>query len=88
MIQAGNNLIPVIVIEEKVYNGACEGDGFHRFTIAYEIGHTILHFDDLCFSRSIRHRENNEWFRDSEWQVNTFAEEFLEDIRYIYTSLF
>ena len=31
-----------IRIKQKIYDKACDGDGFARFTIAHEIGHFVL----------------------------------------------
>ncbi|WP_053228084.1 ImmA/IrrE family metallo-endopeptidase [Spirochaeta cellobiosiphila] len=84
-------IIPFIRIPNKVYAGALKGDGFHRFTIAHEIGHAILHKTDLLINfiraeRSTSHRKEKKWYEDSEWQANTFASELLADIRSITTA--
>ena len=64
-------------IRESVYNGACEGKGRDRMTIAHEVGHYILHTDQYpkkcrsISSSSIRA------FESSEWQAKAFAAELL-----------
>ena len=64
-------------IRESVYNGAYEGKGRDRMTIAHEVGHYILHTDQypkMCRAispRSIRA------FESSEWQAKAFAAELL-----------
>ena len=82
-ITKDGSLIPLIIIRESVYNGAVEQNGFHRFTIAHEIGHALMHTREMGFSRSTDHRLNDEWFRDSEWQANTFAGELLAYYKFI-----
>ena len=77
--------IPLIKLEQRVYDGANNGNGRDRFTIAHEIGHAFLHIYDLRLSRSTAHRAKKEWFRDSEWQANVFASEFLVDDRLMHS---
>lgn len=74
---------PLITLKEDVYNKADLGDGFHRFTIAHELGHAFLHIQDLKLSRSTNHIQKQEWYMDSEWQANVFAAELLADVNYI-----
>lgn len=62
----------VIILREDVYEGACEGNGFHRFTVAHEIGHVIMHSDQIGFARAF-HKENDKVYCNSEWQANEFA---------------
>lgn len=66
-----------IRIRESVYNGAWEGNGRDRMTIAHEIAHFIL----LClcgfkFSRCFSWRKVPV-YRDPEWQAKCFAGEFM-----------
>lgn len=70
--QANYNLITnVMRVRESVYNGACNGNGRDRFTIAHELGHYFLH-NEVVLSRV----DTNivvPIYRDPEWQANTFA---------------
>lgn len=60
-----------IRIRESVYDGACEGNGRDRFTLAHEFGHFMLHgSQDYQFART---GESLPAYRDPEWQANTFA---------------
>lgn len=60
----------LIQIREDVYDGACNGVGRDRMTIAHEIGHAILHTDSL---RSARDFGAIKRFEDPEWQAMAFA---------------
>lgn len=60
-----------MLIRESVYNGACNGNGRDRFTLAHELGHFVIHRNvDYTFARS---EEKVESYQDPEWQANTFA---------------
>ena len=66
-----------IRIQESVYNGACEGKGRDRMTIAHELGHFLT----LCLlgfklERNFR-KEECLSYRDPEWQAKCFAGELL-----------
>ncbi|MDO4296011.1 MAG: ImmA/IrrE family metallo-endopeptidase [bacterium] len=66
-----------IRIKESVYDGACNGNGRDRMTIAHELGH----FFTLCFcgfklERNFS-REKVPAYRDPEWQAKCFAGELL-----------
>lgn len=64
-------------IRESVYNGACDGNGRDRFTLAHEIGHYFMHSDiDLLLNR-IDRNTSIPLYRNSEWQANTFASALL-----------
>lgn len=64
----------LIQIREDVYDGAVEGVGRHRFTMAHELGHLFLHRGSVSFARS---KLDIKPFEDPEWQANCFAGEFL-----------
>lgn len=74
-----------IRLREDVYESLCRGDARARFTLAHELGHLFLnHRVDQTFARS--HQEHShETFRDSEWQADTFASEFLAPAQYYET---
>lgn len=68
----------IILIQESVYNGACNGNHRDRFTLAHELGHLLLHeTDSISFARS---NEKIKAYLDPEWQANTFAGELLVPI--------
>jgi hypothetical protein len=70
-----------IALRNDVYRGACSGVGRDRFTAAHELGHFLLHKGEgLAFPRE---STGAKVYCDSEWQANTFAREFLVDIRYV-----
>lgn len=66
-----------IRIKESVYEGACNGLGRDRMTIAHEIGHyyTIC----VCGFKLTPNFNNTEiiTFRDPEWQAKCFAGELM-----------
>ena len=64
----------VIRIREDVYDGACEGKGRDRMTCAHEIGHAILHTNNLV---SARNYEEVRTYEDPEWQAKAFAGHWL-----------
>ena len=63
----------IILIREDVYEGAANGRGRDRFTLAHELGHLILHTGVPLSRSSLDHKP----YEDSEWQANTFASELL-----------
>ncbi|MDC7218602.1 MAG: ImmA/IrrE family metallo-endopeptidase [Spirochaetales bacterium] len=73
----GQLYIACIKLKNSVYEGACEGNGFHRFTCCHELGHAIMHLSEMKLERSTSHRENRNWLVDSEWQANQFASKLL-----------
>ena len=66
-----------IRIKQTVYDGACNGEGRDRMTIAHEIGHYFT----LCFCgfRLERNFSGGKiiTFRDPEWQAKCFAGELM-----------
>ncbi|WP_243040558.1 ImmA/IrrE family metallo-endopeptidase [Dyella sedimenti] len=71
----------VIFLREDVYEGLRLNRGRDRFTAAHELGHFVLHDNPLA--RSFRSSENLEVFRDSEWQADNFAGEFLMPVEVV-----
>lgn len=59
----------IIKIKQSVYDGAVDGNGKDRFTLAHELGHAILH-RELALSRCDRKPKT---YEDPEWQANEFA---------------
>jgi Zn-dependent peptidase ImmA (M78 family) len=67
----------VIVIKESVYDGACNGKGRDRMTIAHEIGHYLLvRAHGLQLQRDFSKRPM-QTYEDPEWQADCFAGELL-----------
>ncbi len=58
-----------IKVRQSVYNGAAEGVGKDRFTLAHELGHSLMH-REMALYRSDRIPKA---FEDPEWQANEFA---------------
>lgn len=67
-----------IKIRESVYNGACEGKGRDRMTIAHEFAHFIL-ICVLGLKLTRCYGKNNKPYTDPEWQAMCFAGEFMID---------
>lgn len=66
-----------IRIKESVYNGAANGVGRDRMTIAHEIGHYFtLCFCGFTFQRNFNKQEVPT-FQSPEWQAKCFAGELL-----------
>lgn len=67
----------LIRIKQSVYDGAVDGDGCNRMTIAHEIGHFLM----LCsFGFQLQRNFDNEEipaYMDPEWQAKCFAGEFM-----------
>ena len=73
-----------IRIKESVYNGAAEGNGRDRMTIAHEIGHYFtLCFCGFQFQRNFK-KETVPAYRSPEWQAKCFAGELLIDFDLVY----
>jgi uncharacterized protein DUF955 len=64
-----------IHLREDVYDGACNGQGRDRFTIAHELGHLLIH-KNVPLSRT-NCPETIPAFKNSEWQADCFAGELL-----------
>lgn len=66
-----------INIREDIYEGACNGNGRDRFTLAHELGHYLLHNKDNV---NLARRDSeipSKIYENSEWQADTFAAELL-----------
>ena len=72
-----------IRIKESVYDGACEGNGRDRMTIAHELGHYLT----LCqygFKLQRNFSKNDvPPYRDPEWHAKCFAGELLVPIHLV-----
>lgn len=69
----------LIQIKNSIYESASDGCGHCIFTLAHELGHLLLHRNQKpSFARG-----QHKIYEDSEWQADTFASEFLMDVRYI-----
>lgn len=68
-----------IRIKESVYDGAINGNGRDRMTIAHEIGHYLtLCFYGFKFQRNFK-KEKIPAYKSPEWQAKCFAGELLVD---------
>jgi hypothetical protein len=72
-----------IKIRQSVYDDACAGEGFARFTVVHEVSHNLL----LCVSRSnlYLNRGNRavKRYEDPEWQADCLAGELLAPVHLI-----
>lgn len=82
-LQPVPNGTPRLCINESVYEGACEGGNFGRFTLAHELGHYFLHSRQPIPLARTSITPDHPPFEDSEWQANTFAGELLVDSRLV-----
>lgn len=64
-----------VQLREDVYEGACRGEGRHRFTAAHELGHFVMH-TGIPLTRA-KLGDNIPAFRLAEPQANQFAAELL-----------
>lgn|GEM_PF-2173722 len=72
-----------IVVSEETYFGAESALPHHRFTIAHEVGHAVLHTSELMdyahrpeaalLAREGRGEASHPPYRDTEWQANAYA---------------
>lgn len=70
-----------IRIKQSVYDGAANGNGRDRMTIAHEVGHYfMICFCGFKFQRNFK-REHIPAYRSPEWQAKCFAGELLIDSR-------
>lgn len=60
-----------IRLRESVYEGAYDGNGRDRFTVAHEIGHGIMHRNYIGLARPAD--STTKTYCKSEWQANEFA---------------
>lgn len=76
---------PLLQVSESVYDGACRGGKYERFTLAHELGHYFLHSRQrIALTRDTGSGpRKHKAFEDSEWQANTFAGELLIDCRIV-----
>jgi hypothetical protein len=65
----------MVLIAQDVYDGAVDGRGRDRMTMAHEFGHALLH-GDVRLARRMGN-DDVEAFRDPEWQAKAFAGELL-----------
>jgi len=75
----------VMLIREDVYEGAVDGNGRDRMTIAHEFGHLHMH-TNLGLGRQLASSEIPA-FRSSEWQANCFGGELLVSSDHIHQCL-
>lgn len=68
---AVNPLTGAFMIREDVYEAAVAGLPRHRFTVAHEAGHAMMHVRTL--NRLPTSTGKVAAFRDPEWQANRFA---------------
>ena len=66
-----------IVIREDIYDRSRHGEGRDRFTIAHEIGHYILHNNNMVALTRVFPDEKIKPYEDIEWQADAFAGELL-----------
>lgn len=60
-----------ILLRESVYNGACDGNGRDRFTVAHELGHGAMHTEQIGLARPVD--KSTKIYCNAEWQANEFA---------------
>lgn len=73
--------IHTIIIRESVYEAAANCNHRHRFTIAHELGHAILHKNsELSLARM--NSNDIKAYENPEWQANEFAGNLLLPIHF------
>jgi len=72
-----------LMVSERIYTRALEGDGFARFTLGHEVGHAVLHSEYVLRSRAsgkalrrVEKRSIAPWC-NAERQADVFATHFL-----------
>ena len=71
----------IIRCRESVYERALDGNARDKFTLAHELGHTLMHQNtNPEFARS-QLDSGHHYTEDAEWQANTYASELLVDSR-------
>ena len=67
-----------IKVKQSVYNGAVDGTGVHRLSLAHEFGHLIMHCEQspIILQRNTSHRKLRA-FEDPDWQAEVFGAELL-----------
>lgn len=78
-----------ITVREDIYDNACEGDAFCRFTLAHELGHFLLHSgNSRTLHKSPEKYEakisNMNSIESAEKQADMFARHFLAPPRVAY----
>ncbi|WP_441279828.1 ImmA/IrrE family metallo-endopeptidase [Bradyrhizobium sp. 63_E2_N1_3] len=68
---AVNPLTGQFMVREDIYDAAVQGQPRHRFTVAHEAGHAMMHVGTL--NRMPASVGKVPAFRDPEWQANRFA---------------
>lgn len=66
----------LIRVRESTYNGACNGINRDRFTLAHELGHLLMHRQDISLAQYCN-KNQIAAYEDAEWQANIFAAEIL-----------
>ena len=74
-----------IRIREDVYEGAYNGNGRDRFTLAHELGHYLMHGKEHVKLARVQANKKLEAFKNPEWQANTFAAELLMPITLLHS---
>lgn len=70
-----------IILKQSVYDGAAQGEGRDRFTIAHELGHCFLHLEQAGMAREAQTTDKP--YCNSEWQANEFAAQLLLPFSYV-----
>ncbi|MGG5413007.1 ImmA/IrrE family metallo-endopeptidase [Edwardsiella tarda] len=75
-----------IVLQQSIYDALCDGDKHARFTVAHELGHLIMHRNQIAYARD-KVPGGHKIYEDSEWQADVFASHFLIDARLVTPSM-
>lgn len=60
-----------ILLRESIYDGAFDGNGRARFTIAHELAHALMHKKYIGLARPVE--RTTKIYCNAEWQANEFA---------------